>query len=232
MKAATCVRSTGRWLAAGIGLVTGGYAAYAALAWRAFGHPRRPAGPEEADALLDRFMPVYDVAERHHVRVAAPPEGAYAAATALDLERSRIVRAIFRTREAVMGARPDREARPRELLPLMRSLGWGVLAEVPDREIVMGAVTRPWEADVVFRALPPREFAAFREPGWVKIAWTLRADPTESGASTARTETRAVATDPQSRARFRRYWSLASPGIVLIRRLAMGLLKKEAERAA
>jgi hypothetical protein len=57
-----------------------------------------------------------------------------------------------------------------------KSLGWGVLAEVPGGEIVMGAVTKPWTANPVFRALPPDAFATFDEPDYVKIVWTLRAD--------------------------------------------------------
>ena len=96
----------------------------------------------------------------------------------------------------------------------------------------MGAVTQPWEANVVFQPLPPAEFAAFNEPGFVKIAWTLRADPIGTDASIFRTETRAVATSPVSRAKFRRYWSLLSPGIIVIRWASLRPLKTEAERRA
>ena len=70
---------------------------------------------------------------------------------------------------------------------------------------------------MVFRPLPPEQFARFNEPGYVKIAWTLRADPAGETRSVFRTETRVVATDPGARTKFRRYWSFASPGIVLIR---------------
>jgi hypothetical protein len=94
----------------------------------------------------------------------------------------------------------------------------------------MGAVTRPWEANVTFRALPPDDFAAFNEPGYVKIVWTLRADPLTSTESVFRTETRAVATDRSARVKFRRYWSLLSPGIIVIRWLMLGPVKAEAER--
>lgn len=59
----------------------------------------------------------------------------------------------------------------------MQALGWGVLHDDPGREVVMGAVTRPWEADVVFRALAPDAFASFAEPGYAKVVWALRADP-------------------------------------------------------
>jgi hypothetical protein len=66
----------------------------------------------------------------------------------------------------------------------------------------------------------------------VKIVWTLRADPDGDGASVVRTETRVTTTDADARRKFRRYWSLASPGIVLIRRLALPLVKADAERRA
>ena len=39
-------------------------------------------------------------------------------------------------------------------------------------------------------------------------------------------------TDPDARAKFRLYWAFLSPGVVLIRRAALGMVKKEAERMA
>jgi len=231
MRLTRCV-SIVRWLAGGVGLAAASYAAYAGLTWSRYGHPRRPSAAEGADALLDRFMPDYEVAERHPILVAAPADVTFAAAADMDLQDSRIIRAIFRAREVIMGARPDAAARPRSFLAQVKSLGWGVLAEVPGREVVMGAVTQPWKADVVFHALPPEEFARFDEPGFVKIVWTLRADPIGAGESVFRTETRVVTTDPGAREKFRRYWALASPGILLIRRVSLGLVKTEAERRA
>jgi len=94
---------------------------------------------------------------------------------------------------------------------------------------IMGAVTRPWEADPVFRAVLPADFAKFDEPGYIKIVWTLRADPAANGESVLRTETRVIATDAQARKRFRRYWSFLSPGIIAIRRVLLPAAKAEAE---
>jgi hypothetical protein len=105
-----------------------------------------------------------------------------------------------------------------------------VLAEVPGREVVMGAATQPWLPDVVFRPLPPEEFATFCEPDYVKIAWTLRADPVSATDSIFRTETRVTTTDGPARAKFRRYWAFVAPGVILIRRLSLGPLKADAER--
>jgi hypothetical protein len=94
----------------------------------------------------------------------------------------------------------------------MRALGWVVLAEKPGCEIVVGAVTQPWEANVTFRSVSTERFAAFNEPGYVKIVWTLRADAIGDAASIFRTETRAVATDASATREFRRYWAFLSPG--------------------
>jgi hypothetical protein len=186
----------------------------------------------EKDELLDRFIPAYDVVERHRIHVAAPAEITLTAAREQDLLRVPLVRAIFRAREIVMRARSTSGERPRGLLATTLALGWGILAEVPGREVVVGAITKPWEADVTFRALPPGKFAAFAEPGFVKIVWTLRADRVDDRTSIFRTETRAVATDAEATARFRRYWAWASPGIRLIRRLSLRPLRSDAEQRA
>ena len=194
------------------------------------GRPMRVPANGESDELLDRFLPVYDVVERHQIRVTAPAPVTLMAAKEQDLLGLPIVRAIFKTRALVLGAAPDDRPRPGALLAWTLSLGWGVLAEIPGREVVVGAVTKPWESDVTFRALPPDQFAAFDEPGFVKIAWTLRADPIGVGESRFRTETRAIATDAEARAKFRRYWAIFSPGIAVIRWLSLRPLKEDAER--
>jgi hypothetical protein len=225
------VRSAITLLATGAGLAAGAYGAYAANTWYRYG--RVPARDDDQDdELLDRFMPRFEVVERHHIRVAAPPAVTLAVAREQDLLQLPLVRPIFKTREIVLRATPDDRPLPRGLVAATLALGWGILADLPDRELVVGAVTRPWEANVTFRALAPDEFARFSEPGFVKIAWTLRADPVGDRMSIFRTETRAIATDAAARARFRRYWAFASPGIALIRRLSLRPLKQEAERRA
>lgn len=210
-----------------VGLCTVAYAAYVVVAWSTYGHPSSHAGE---DVLLDRFMPVYDIREERHIRVNAPAAVTLQAARRVSLNDSLVVRAIFKARELILRERPQAQHQQRAFVDLAQSIGWRVLANEPGREVVFGAVTQPWKADVVFRGIAPAQFASFNEPDYVKIVWTFRADPVRASSCVFRTETRAIATDANARTKFRRYWSAYSPGIVLIRLGALRLVKAEAER--
>lgn len=225
------MRSALKWTAGALGVAAGAYAGYVGVTWLRYGHPA-PARADDADPLLDRFMPTYEIVERHHIGVAAPGAVTLDVAREVELQASPVVRAVIRAREILLGATPDTRRHSRGLLAETQSLGWGVLAEAPERQIVVGAVTKPLEANVTFRALPPDQFAAFNEPGHVKIAWTIRADAISETESVFRTETRAIATDPDARTRFRRYWSFLSPGIIVIRWALLDPVRSEAERRA
>ena len=137
-------RSTLAALALVLGLAVGAYAAYACRTWWTYGRTRE-AGEAWRDELLDRFLPRYDVVERHHIKVDAPASVTLAAAAEQDFTASPIVRALFKTRSFVMGAKGTEGGLPKGLVAQVKALGWGVLAET-ENEIVMGAVTEPWKA--------------------------------------------------------------------------------------
>jgi hypothetical protein len=216
--------------AAGAGVL--GFGAWSALAWARYGQvdPNR----HPPDELLDRFLPNPEVDEYHQIKVRAPAAITLAAAKETDLQASPIANAIFwlRAIPTLLRGEPFRPQGSRGIVEQTLGLGWGMLAEEPDREIVIGAYTQPWHERVTFHPLPPEEFAGFDQPGYVKIAWTLGAEPLGPNESLLVTRTRAVATDPQSRRKFRRYWAPMSAGIILIRYAGLPRMRKEAERRA
>jgi len=177
---------------------------------------------------IHRFLPACDVRERHEIRVSAPADLVFATAEHFELQSLALVRTIFWLRSRLMGARY--EGFHKGLLEEMQGLGWTKLAYTPGRTLVMGAASQPWIADVEFRSIPAAEFAAFHEPDMVKIAWTFEAEPLGDTVTRLATETRAQATDEEAREKFRPYWRKFRPGIVLIRRLALRGVKREAER--
>ena len=212
-------------------LATGAAAAgYAGLvAW----HRHRygaTAGEPDPGGLLDRFIPAPEVREHHQIAVDAPAEIVMDAAREIRMRDSTLVHIIFKAREIALGGEPDTRIHPEKLFEQMKSIGWVVLAERPGLEIVMGAATIPWQANPVFRSIPADEFEAFREPGYVKIVWSLRAEPVAADRSVFHTETRVSTTDARAREHFRRYWSYVAPGVELIRIAMLRPVKRDAER--
>lgn len=218
---------------AGVGLGMGASVAalgYAGLiAYHRARYGREMVAVNDDSLLLDRFIPSPEVVEHHRVRIAAPADVVMSTARRLELMNSRLVRTLIKARELALGGKPDERRHPAALIPQMQSIGWVVLAERAGREIVLGAVTRPWDAAPVFRSIPAGDFTAFREPGYVKIAWTLRADPLGENESMFHTETRVATTDLETRKHFRNYWSFVAPGVELIRLAMLRPLKKAAE---
>jgi hypothetical protein len=148
----------------------------------------------------------------------------------MDLQSLPAVRWIFRLREKLMGSATPSSRVPQGMLQELIGLGWGILVDQPGRLVVGGAACQPWKADVVFHSIAADRFAAWAEPDHVKITWTLEAEPIGPELTRYVTETRAVATDAQARARFRRYWRWARVGIVAIRLLLLPAVRREAER--
>lgn len=202
-----------------------GWATWAVVSWTRYGHDAGTLSGVGAE----RFVPDYEVVELFQTRVHAPGPLTFSAAQSTSLNSSALLRGIFRTRELLMGGHVGKPMPAGGVVDQMRALGWSTLDTVPGREIVLGAVTQPWRGDVVFKGLPPDEFIAFHEPGFVKIVVDIAAVPVDGSTSIFRIETLVATTDSSSRMRFRRYWAVFSPGILLIRELALGAVKRDAE---
>jgi hypothetical protein len=147
-----------------------------------------------------------------------------------DMQSLPAVKLIFRLRERLTHATRPAPRTPQGILEETRSLGWGLLAEHPGRFVVCGATCQPWLANVVFSAVPPDQFLTYAQPDLVKIAWTLEAAEIGPDLTRFGQETRVVATDPQARIKFRRYWRWARVGIIAIRLLMLPAIRKAAER--
>jgi hypothetical protein len=185
-----------------------------------------------AGRLIDRFMPGADVTECHETLVRAPADLVFEVAQRFDLESIPLVRALFWLRAKLLRAATPPAPIPRGLIAETTALGWGILAERPGRELVVGSVCQPWKGDVRFTPLASERFQDFSEPDLVKIVWTVEVEPLGPALTRFRTETRALATNDDARKKFRRYWGWARAGIVLIRLLMLPAVRREAERRA
>ena len=209
---------------------------------------RRSAGAADTAAephlLLDQFLPRYDFGVVHADVLRAPPAQCYKAAGELDLFRAPLVRTLLGIRglpQRAVGTLRGRgktttlEASRRTIrFKDLVGLGWILLGEAPGVELVLGQVSRPWKAVAVSTDAPttPEQFTSFDEPGFAKIAASLRIDPYGNDSSILTLETRVAMTDEKGRRRFRRYWLLIGPFSSLIRRMALRLLATELRRSA
>lgn len=176
-----------------------------------------------------RFIPRPDVQERHEIVVGAPAALVFETAAHADVQSLPLVRAIFQIRSRLLGDTPVLR-KARGLVAETLALGWGVLEYVHERVLVMGASARPWETNVTFDPIPPELFRTFRDPGLVKIVWTLEVEPLAPALTRFTTDTRVEATDAAARRKFRWYWRAFGLGVVLIRVMLLRAIKREAER--
>lgn len=182
-------------IAFGAGVI--GWVGWAMVSWARYG---RDSQGNSASAGAQSFLPDYEVQELFQTRVEAPAPLTLASAEAMSLDQSSVIRGIFRTRELMLGGAAAKPLPSGGVVEQMRAMDWGVLRSTPQREIILGAVTQPWKRNVVFRALPADEFAAFHEPGFVKIVVSIGAVPTGSLTSTLQIGTYVATTDPVARA--------------------------------
>jgi hypothetical protein len=179
--------------------------------------------------LLDEALPEFDYYSRHDRHVLASPEDVAGAVERYRFDRnsSPLVRLLFRLRGLSIPSGYLRDA--------LTGSGFGVLAERPGEEIVVGTIGRFWalrEQDYMEAPRDLEDFHAFSPPGWAKGAITLRVEPRDDGSSTLVTETRVLCPDEHARRRFAPYWALIRVFSSWIRRDFLGGIARIAAREA
>jgi hypothetical protein len=191
--------------------------------------------------LIDKYLPRWDVRERHHARVAAPPESVYDALGETDLAASPLVRLLLGTRalpgalmRGAAGLRAlSREARAPVTLRDFESRGFTRLAERRPSELVIGLEGRFWRPDGALCTPAPDSFGDTPPaPGTARGVWNFALTRLPDGTTDLATETRVLCADEQARARFLPYWYLIRPGSGLIRRSMLHAVRRRAERAS
>jgi hypothetical protein len=151
-------------------------------------------------SLLSDVLRQWDVRKRHEIALESTPERVWSALHETTLAEMPVVRLLFRLR----GLPSDGD---RGLLELE---GFQRLAEQPGRELVVGAVGRPWI--VTERLRRDADVRTFSEPGYAKMALNVTYD-----GHTLATETRVQLTDRRARLWFKLYWLVVGPFSSVVR---------------
>ncbi|MEU4769090.1 hypothetical protein AB0H12_38160 [Actinosynnema sp. NPDC023794] len=183
--------------------------------------------------LIDRLSPRPDFTRTAHVVVDADPSTTYRALRGLDFSDLHgpvldIVTWARRLPDLLRG-RPTWHSRM-TLDDIPAGSGWVRLGELPDTEIVFGAIGTFWRPFVHVRDLEARDFPDFARPGYGKVACSLSVFPYGQRRTVLTYETRTTATDPRAWTRLRRYWRLAGPFITMLEHAVLRSIKEHAER--
>jgi len=185
--------------------------------------------------LLDDLMPRYDITEIHHRVVDADARATFAAAHELDFYDSRPTRALMTLRgipERILHSGPGTGLGAHlTFADMQQKMGFFPLGERADEEILWGFVQVPFpQTEVDLGPLSAAEFVAFAKPGFIRVAFDISLRPYGERRTLASTESRIAATDAETLRRFRCYWRVVGPFSGYIRREALRLIARTAER--
>jgi hypothetical protein len=189
-------------------------------------------------ALIDQYLPSYDVFERHRANVGVPPVATYAALRRANLASVPIVRILMGLRalpgavaHGASGLRRLWDQRPEPVtITTLEAYGFRVLAESPPSELLLGLEGQFWRltgnvctpSEVDFRTRAPA-------PGSARAVWNFQLQAREDGTTELTTETRVQCADAGARRRFLPYWYFIRPASGLIRRAVLRAIRRAAE---
>jgi hypothetical protein len=173
--------------------------------------------------LIDQYLPQADYAKAYATIVNAPAPKVFAAIKNLDLGRSLPVRILVMLRGLPVQAMQWRN---------LHKMRFTVLGERPNEEVVAGLIGKFWTARGHLVRFDANEFVPFSAPGFAKTVWNFTLEPAPGNATLLATETRILCLGPGTRRKFARYWFFIAPFSGFLRREALRLIKRDAERDA
>jgi len=196
------------------------------------------ADPQPDQSLIGAWMPAWDVATRHEIRIKAGPEAVWYALFHTDLGSLPVVRVLVTLRSipallADPRASCDRLRGLRSSSASLRTLrrdDFAVLEEREPREIVLGITGKFWDPHGGLLRTERDTFRAALPPGMAQGTWGFRLEEVPGGTRLV-TETRVRCADAAARWSFRWYWMLIRPFSGWIRISMLRAIRRAAERA-
>lgn len=183
--------------------------------------------------LIDSFMPTCDAAEAHSITIDATIETVYEALWTVDFGGSVIVKFLLLLRAApgliARGFRPVRQNQKITIQNVIKS-GFGLLAETPPQEIVLGVTGKFWRPVGNLAPFERSDFDQPLSPGLARAVWNFHISEATNGRTTLRTETRITCGDGPSRRKFLSYWLIVRPFSGLIRLIMLRRIRNLAEQ--
>lgn len=179
--------------------------------------------------LIDSFAPNPDAVETHRIHINASPDAVYRALWTADLGSSLAIKFLLALRSAPAFVLNPRKPLPRDrtiTLPTLIDAGFGVLAEQPGKEIVLGVSGRFWRPTGNLSPFNRPDFDAPVPRGLARAVWNFHVEGVDT-QTTLSTETRIICGDRRSRRKFLAYWFFVRPFSGLIRRIMLRAVRRD-----
>jgi len=183
--------------------------------------------------LIDSFAPRPDAVEIHSIVINASRATVYRVLRTADLGQSVIIKSLL-----VLRSIPGHIAHPCALpksrkvtLQTLIDSGFGVLAEKPGEEIVLGITGRFWRPAGNISPFNRPDFDRPVRTGFARGVWNFSVTQPVPGQTLLTTETRVTCGDAASRRKFLAYWFVVRPFSGLIRLIMLKSVRKMAESA-
>jgi hypothetical protein len=182
--------------------------------------------------MIDTFAPNPDAVETHSIVINAPREVVYRALWTTDLGGAVLIKLLLGLRSLPQFIASGRREAPQNRKVTLQTViesGFGLLAEKPDEEIVLGVTGRFWRPT---GNLSPFNRSDFDQPvpfGLARGVWNFSVSDRGNGQTNLGTETRVICGDPASRRKFLAYWVIVRPFSGLIRLIMLRRVRKIAE---
>jgi len=188
--------------------------------------------------LIDDFLPRYDLTQVQHVLVAASPTTTYQVLRRVDVMESRLARALVWSqavpKQLMRRARglPTRVVAPAHagFDDMLATKAWTLLAEEPGQELVLGLLWPFGQAVPQIPEVDPAGWAAFADPGFAKVAWSMSVRPFGAGRTLVVSEARTACTDAATARHFRLIWRGLGPFAALLKGRLLHLVVAGAAR--
>ncbi|UPK74453.1 hypothetical protein MU582_18750 [Nocardioidaceae bacterium SCSIO 66511] len=170
--------------------------------------------------LFDEAIPSWQQRELHRIKSDLPADAVFRAFDELTWSEVPVFKALMSVRGLARGRGGDAR-----IYDWFKSAGFVELAR-SDSELVVGAI-EPVTKRRITTPTNPAEFAAFSDPGYVKIGFSFVVRYGQ-----ILTETRVAATDVTARRRFAAYWLLIRPFSGIIRWAWLRAIRIRAQKSA
>lgn len=168
--------------------------------------------------LIDQFLPSFNFSEHHSIAVNAESGNVYDSIRNLNFESSAVTRFLFKLRGLPTKATS---------LEGLQDMGFVLLGERLNHEIVLGIVGKFWTPSGCIQFLTLKEFVDFETLGYAKAVWNFALSETSPGVTILSTETRILCLDKASLMHFRLYWFFVRPFSGIIRRAVLKSIKRQ-----